>query len=240
MASLFPLSNFKSCQVYGQPDTEILISPEILQVGIYENETITMNITNVSDLFLWQVALKYNGTLVKCTGAWLPDDNVFAGKPNQPGEPVFGIDYVDGMAYVLYGVTLFGSDSVNVASGILCKLNFTGILHGQTPLLIATKENPIRFNPPPSVAFYSSLFNWDLAEMPFVEHNGIIRVGAALIGDLNMDERVDMRDISIVAAAFGSSPGHERWNLSADLNQDGKIDLKDVGTVAKHFGDHYS
>jgi parallel beta-helix repeat protein len=58
--------------------------------------------------------------------------------------------------------------------------------------------------------------------------------------DLNNDGRADMRDLSIVASAFGSSPGQPRWNKTADVNQDGKVDLKDIALVAKHFGEHYS
>jgi parallel beta-helix repeat protein len=58
--------------------------------------------------------------------------------------------------------------------------------------------------------------------------------------DLNNDGRADMRDLSIVASAFGSSPGQPRWNETADVNQDRKVDLKDIALVAKHFGEHYS
>jgi hypothetical protein len=58
--------------------------------------------------------------------------------------------------------------------------------------------------------------------------------------DVNRDGKVDLRDISLVAIAFGSYPGHPRWNLIADLNQDGKIDLRDIALVAKNFGKTYS
>jgi len=57
-----------------------------------------------------------------------------------------------------------------------------------------------------------------------------------LIGDFNREMRVDMKDIAIIASAFGSYPTHPRWNLICDLNNDNKIDLKDIGTVAKNFG----
>jgi PKD repeat protein len=57
-----------------------------------------------------------------------------------------------------------------------------------------------------------------------------------LIGDLNGDGKVDMRDIAIVARAFGSSPGDPYWNPIADLNGDGKIDMKDIAIVAKNYG----
>ena len=50
------------------------------------------------------------------------------------------------------------------------------------------------------------------------------------------DRKVDMRDIGTAAQAFGSYPGHERWNPIADINNDGKVDMKDIGLVAKEFG----
>lgn len=61
---------------------------------------------------------------------------------------------------------------------------------------------------------------------------------APLLGDLNDDWRVDIRDVSIVALAFGSYPNHPRWNPNADINNDNKIDIKDIAIVAKNFGRH--
>jgi PKD repeat protein len=64
-----------------------------------------------------------------------------------------------------------------------------------------------------------------------------------LIGDLNGDGKVDMRDVAIVARAFGTEPGDPYWNPVADLTgpdgePDGKIDMRDVAVPARHFGDH--
>jgi parallel beta-helix repeat protein len=56
------------------------------------------------------------------------------------------------------------------------------------------------------------------------------------VGDVNMDGKVDGKDMAIVARAFGSFPGDPRWNALADLNDDGKIDGKDIVIVAIHFG----
>jgi len=58
--------------------------------------------------------------------------------------------------------------------------------------------------------------------------------------DLNLDGKVDGRDIAVVAQAFASYPTHPRWNLLADLSQDDKIDGKDIAIVAKNFGTHNS
>jgi parallel beta-helix repeat protein len=64
----------------------------------------------------------------------------------------------------------------------------------------------------------------------------------SMIGDITgpdgwPDGKVDMRDLGVVASAFGSSPGHPRWNQIADINQDNKVDMRDIGTTAKHFGE---
>jgi hypothetical protein len=56
------------------------------------------------------------------------------------------------------------------------------------------------------------------------------------------DRQVDMRDIAVIAFAFGSSPGHPRWNQAADITgstpgvPDGKVDMRDIAAAAKNFG----
>jgi hypothetical protein len=54
--------------------------------------------------------------------------------------------------------------------------------------------------------------------------------------DINNDSKIDMKDVSTVAKAYGSYPEELRWNWKADINNDGKIDMYDVGSVAKLFG----
>jgi len=61
--------------------------------------------------------------------------------------------------------------------------------------------------------------------------------------DLNGDGKTDMKDVAIVAKAFGSQPGYPNWNPIADITgpeylvPDGKVDMRDVSLVAKHFGE---
>jgi len=62
------------------------------------------------------------------------------------------------------------------------------------------------------------------------------------IGDINGDGKADIKDISIVAQAFGTDPSHPRWNPEADITgpvylmPDGKVDIRDVSLVARNFG----
>lgn len=57
-----------------------------------------------------------------------------------------------------------------------------------------------------------------------------------LRSDVNGDGVVDILDISTVATAYGSYPGHPKWNPGADLNNDDVVNLIDVVLVAKDFG----
>jgi PKD repeat protein len=62
------------------------------------------------------------------------------------------------------------------------------------------------------------------------------------IGDINGDGKVDIRDVTIAAQAFGSYPGHPRWNPDADVTgptylvPDGKVDIRDITLISQNFG----
>jgi len=55
--------------------------------------------------------------------------------------------------------------------------------------------------------------------------------------DVNQDGVVEMMDFFIMANAFGSYPGHARWNPAADVVADGKIEMMDFLVVAQHFSE---
>jgi PKD repeat protein len=62
-------------------------------------------------------------------------------------------------------------------------------------------------------------------------------IQVSILGDINGDGKVDMKDIAKVAAAFQASPNQPRWTANGDLDENGVIDMKDISTTAKHFGD---
>jgi len=65
----------------------------------------------------------------------------------------------------------------------------------------------------------------------------IIRV--RMPGDINIDGKVDLKDVYAVAKAFGSYSEHPRWNYIADENEDNKIDMRDIYLVLTNFGKTY-
>ncbi len=61
----------------------------------------------------------------------------------------------------------------------------------------------------------------------------------SILGDINGDCNVDMKDVGYVARRFQIGPTSPLWNPNADINDDLKIDMKDIGTVARHFGESW-
>jgi hypothetical protein len=76
----------------------------------------------------------------------------------------------------------------------------------------------------------------EYSEVTSEASQAIFQVRQAILGDVNLDGKVDMKDIGIVASAFGATPERDRWDERADINKDNRIDLKDIAIVSKNFG----
>lgn len=65
----------------------------------------------------------------------------------------------------------------------------------------------------------------------------IMRVSSPVLPtDLNSDGTVNILDITVVAKAYGTKPGDERWNQTADLDKNGAVDILDISEVARDYG----
>ena len=71
--------------------------------------------------------------------------------------------------------------------------------------------------------------------MPIV-HADNWRNAITIPEDINIDFTVNLKDLAIVARAFGTTPVSLTWNPDADINNDGRINLKDIALVARNFG----
>lgn len=65
------------------------------------------------------------------------------------------------------------------------------------------------------------------------------RILIKMPGDVNGDGIVELTDFLIVSDAFGSYPGHSRWNPDCDFNQDGIIELLDFLILSQNFAKTY-
>lgn len=58
----------------------------------------------------------------------------------------------------------------------------------------------------------------------------------AMPEDINADGKVNIVDVATAAAAFGSYPGHKRWNHLADIDYNAKVNIIDIAMIAAKFG----
>lgn len=175
---LLMTSSFNIPHVHASTETKISIAPRKI-TGLSVDDTFTVNVTvsDVSNLFGWDVAIEYDVKVVNLTAVWLPKGNVFEGKNPIPGLLTF-------YNFTTYGFIVYGAnlllDTVSVPDvGLLCSLNFTVIGVGQTNLRITTLNNPAI---PPGAwmmpdgtwfpyGFWTYLQDFDMREMPFIEES---------------------------------------------------------------------
>jgi ABC-type transport system substrate-binding protein len=60
-----------------------------------------------------------------------------------------------------------------------------------------------------------------------------------IVGDVNGDCKVDGKDIALIIKAYGSYPGHPKWDPNMDVNCDGKVDGKDIALTIKYYGKYW-
>ena len=66
--------------------------------------------------------------------------------------------------------------------------------------------------------------------------NTTVTIPEFLETDLNMDGKVNIQDIFIVAKAYQTKPGDENWDPRADLDGNDLINIVDLYEVAKDYG----
>jgi len=119
------------------------------------------------------------------------------------------------------GETEIGVQNITVLAGQNGTIPFiwdtTGVSYNQNYTLMANATIPMDISPDDNT----------LSAGP---------VTVRILGDINGDGKVDGRDITIAARAFGTKPGDPRWNLDSDVNGDGKVDGRDLTLIASNFG----
>ncbi|MGA3192196.1 MAG: cohesin domain-containing protein [Candidatus Bathyarchaeia archaeon] len=124
---------------------QILISPSSAGYSVGQTFTMTINLTGFTNLYLYQLVFKYNGTVLNLTNLWFPANNVFSGHnvvTVWSNDTEAAGDTVDHLNYTMAGQSLIGTGSVSVTNGVLCDVNFTAVGLGQSTIAVATKDAP--------------------------------------------------------------------------------------------------
>lgn len=174
-------------------ETKVSVSPAYIIASPRETFTVNITVSDVTNLYAWQVVIEYNNTVLNCTDAWLPEDNVFHGKTIITVGPE--IKNFENYAFVTYGAVLLTETVTVLGVGILCSLNFTVLEVGQTTLRIATKGNPAV---PPGAymlpdgswvpyELHTFLSDSEMSKMPFIEESGDVLSGGAIFTIMTAD-----------------------------------------------------
>ncbi|HEX7456604.1 MAG TPA: dockerin type I domain-containing protein, partial [Candidatus Nanoarchaeia archaeon] len=58
----------------------------------------------------------------------------------------------------------------------------------------------------------------------------LVAITVAKLGDLNLDGRINIRDLSILLSRWGST------NATADINGDGRVNIRDLSVLLSRWG----
>ena len=128
--------------------------------------------------------------------------------------------YVDNAGDI--GTSVVGTNAVQ-ASGKKV------IINGEEYIEIYADRNHTKLN-----GNFDGTYNW--SKLGYTKNKNIIFLNKGKTGfkegDINFDDKIDMKDLSLVSNLYNSKKGDSNWNNDCDLNNDGVIDIYDIVKIA--------
>lgn len=198
---------------------KVSLQPETTTASISNSFNVQAIIENATSLYSWQLEIFYSRSIINSMNA---TEGSFL---NSSGSTVFlsafNNDYNATHGRLLVAGSFLGENPGVNGSGILATLTFRAIAVGNSVLYARTTGTVLFDSHGKQIAPINVKNGWVLVKW---------------CADLNGDGKVDIRDIVIVAIAYGSYLGGPRWNPVADLNKDNFVDIRDIAMVARDFG----
>jgi hypothetical protein len=130
------------------PNMTFNLFPENVSLEVGDLFVITVAVTNSTDMYGWQVYLRFDPTILECIGTSLPSNQVFSSKATvcgtlaeynrtefPQGHPLTCIRNDEG--WVMAGDCLIGAKQQEFnGSGVLCQIEFKAISSGATCLAL--------------------------------------------------------------------------------------------------------
>lgn len=144
--------------------TKVKIVPPTLEVGPPPvNFLVNVTVENVELMAGYEIYIFFNASVLQCQDLILPPDFVYAGQSYLETEKK--INNTAGSIH--YAVATFPFYDFN-GSGVLCRLNFTGIALDGAFIKIVT--------PDMGQTFYTQLLTKDLDEIPYTAEDGYVNI----------------------------------------------------------------
>lgn len=219
---LFSLLLLRLSGVYGlfRMSMKLYVDPEKSVVWVGSTFMVNVSVADVLDPGLWgyEFKLYYNNTLLEGLNVTLPEDHFLT--PENPQNIWIQCEVNQTGGYLYLAVTLGGDEPTKLGNGTLVTITFKARSLGSSTLDFRD-------------CIFVSAFSGSGDEEHTIR-NGIVEVVPP--EDLNLDGEINIKDLALVGSAFGSYPGHPRWNPTADINKDLIINIIDVTITAKNFG----
>lgn len=223
-------------RIYLDPSNSVLYSNTTI-VGSRFN--VTFWVENVQGLASWEVHMEFDDSIINATRWFLPITDplyIFAGKAANFGSLGLGYMHLAPFKGIIrlsaWLLPTPPAQEPSSGSGKLCVVEFVVT---QTP---TSGELSCQLHMNTADTY---LLDSDGNILPATTaEDGIYRlVFAARVGDVNDDGKVDVKDVYLVARAFGTRPRDSKWDPRCDLTSDGKVDVRDYYIVCRNYGKTY-
>ena len=186
--------------------------------SVSKGDTFTLIMkANGASIAGYEVTLRFDPTVIQAQDASLGNWLQGVARTASPLGP--NINNAQGVIH--FGAYSFGNGQPPAGESQLAMFTFKAISEG---------ESQVHFD-----AF--KLTDANAQEYVNVQASDASITVQRLQGDLNGDCIVDITDIMMVVAGWGTSEGDPNWDPSIDLNGDGVIDISDIMFVVSHWGE---
>ena len=215
---------FLNLEQSSSSSTKVFVDPPKIQNGTLQTGsifTVDLNVSDVDDLFAWQVSLSWNSSVLNVTTITF-GDFLAAGTTSPNGtRPAWKMDNVTG--YALLGETTLGDYPGVNGNGTLALVEFEVLAYGDTVLNISSAQSPRTVQ-----------LDQMLLDIAFTPENGYF--SNVILGDFDRDRDVDPDDFSVFAGAYGSSTGDPEYDSRCDFDEDADVDPDDFSVFAGNYG----
>jgi hypothetical protein len=214
-----PITYGKTIYSYSAPFTppppaKIYVNPALIMNRTAtpgENFTVDVNIQGANIVAYLEFRLSFTSTTIKAWEAKLGD--FF------PPSATVSVEIDNTTGFIHFIASLSPTDPLRNGSGTIATIKFHVEALGSSTLHLSDIQLKDRKN----------------HQLPFTSTDGYFS-NSLVPGDVNGDGKVDINDVARVSGAFGSYPGHPRWNDAADLNRDNSVNVLDMILVCLNFG----
>jgi len=236
-------------QGFASSEATVYVDPEEITVKLCQTFTINVNIVDVSGLQGFDFCLSYDSSILNCSEV---EEGPFMASFGSTIVAYKEIDdnYKPSVGRVWFALALLG-DAFADGSGTLATVTFNATAPGECVLdlhsILPLKPDEVKLctcgpEPIPNIAVDGyvvvSSDVCDPPDPPADPPDPPADPPDPPNPDLNGDGIVNVKDLVIVAMAYGTSTGEARFDASADLNQDDSVNIADLYIIGQDFGQH--